>query len=268
MKRFLNFVKKTWWLSGLLFIAPIVIIVVFYTKEYILHEIDLSAGDWAGLLGSVFTYWGTILLGMIAFWQNDRVMRLEERNMDIKERELKENNTPDFIIEKVEACLGGEIVELALENISHGMREEKQWSSKDYKKVNNLGLYVSLKNVTKVDAFDIEVLDSIIDKKLKKGLFKIGVDRRGKVERKSSLVLGYQISFEYIQEINGIKIFEISFPINYRNLYGHFFHSDIIVFAGMDREKEGLCISVKLGEPKDGKKKYKIGACNAFIKEK
>lgn len=72
MKKFLIFIKNTWWLFILLFFAPIVIILVFAIMEYVLHKIDMSAGDWAGLFGAAFSYWGTVILGILAFWQNNQ----------------------------------------------------------------------------------------------------------------------------------------------------------------------------------------------------
>lgn len=73
MDNVFQFIKKTWWLFLILFLAPIAVIVVFAIKEYALNQIDLSAGDWAGLWGAAFAYWGTVILGTLAFWQNTQV---------------------------------------------------------------------------------------------------------------------------------------------------------------------------------------------------
>lgn len=73
MNNVFQFIKKTWWLFLILFLAPIAVIAVFAVKEYALNQIDLSAGDWAGLWGSAFAYWGTVILGTLAFWQNTQV---------------------------------------------------------------------------------------------------------------------------------------------------------------------------------------------------
>lgn len=72
MNNVFQFIKK---LSVflILFLAPIAVIAVFAVKEYALEQIDLSAGDWAGLWGSAFVYWGTVILGTLAFWQNTQV---------------------------------------------------------------------------------------------------------------------------------------------------------------------------------------------------
>ena len=46
MNSVFQFIKKTWWLFLILFLAPITVIAVFAVKEYALNQIDLSAGDW------------------------------------------------------------------------------------------------------------------------------------------------------------------------------------------------------------------------------
>lgn len=99
MRNFFDFIRRTWLLFLLLFIAPVIVIAIFAIKEYVFHSIDLSAGEWANLMGCVFSYWGTILLGTLAFWQSDRIMQLEERNAEIQETELKMKSTPDFTID-------------------------------------------------------------------------------------------------------------------------------------------------------------------------
>ncbi|MEY8331418.1 hypothetical protein [uncultured Clostridium sp.] len=72
MNNVFQFIKKLG-VFLILFLAPIAVIAVFAVKEYALEQIDLSAGDWAGLWGSAFVYWGTVILGTLAFWQNTQV---------------------------------------------------------------------------------------------------------------------------------------------------------------------------------------------------
>lgn len=94
MKKLFEFIKNTWWLFLLLFLAPFAVISVFAVKEYILHEIDMSAGEWAGLWGSAFGYWGTVVLGILAFWQNIQV----QENNDILINYEKHKMAPIFSI--------------------------------------------------------------------------------------------------------------------------------------------------------------------------
>jgi len=44
----------------------------------------LSAGEWTGLLGAAFGYWGTILLGVLAFWQNEKANHINENLLSME----------------------------------------------------------------------------------------------------------------------------------------------------------------------------------------
>lgn len=94
MNDFWKFIRRTWWLFFLLFIAPLIIIFVFFIDEYILHRIDMSAGEWANLLSATFGYWGTVLLGVLAFWQNERTSLINERLFAFEDINKKIANTP------------------------------------------------------------------------------------------------------------------------------------------------------------------------------
>lgn len=73
MKRFIDFIRSTWWLFLILFLAPIIVIALFACMEFIWHQINMEAGNWATLFGSAFGYWGTVILGTLAFWQNNQI---------------------------------------------------------------------------------------------------------------------------------------------------------------------------------------------------
>lgn len=98
MHEFWKFIKRTWWLFLILFFAPIIIILIFFIDEYVLHNIDMSAGEWANLLGSTFGYWGTVLLGVLAFWQNERATLINEKLYAFEDINKKTNNTPKLKI--------------------------------------------------------------------------------------------------------------------------------------------------------------------------
>jgi hypothetical protein len=98
MHDFWEFIKRTWWLFLILFFAPIIIIFIFFIDEYVLHHIDMSAGEWANLLGATFGYWGTVLLGVLAFWQNERTALVNEKLFAFEDINKKINNTPKLKI--------------------------------------------------------------------------------------------------------------------------------------------------------------------------
>ena len=62
----------------------------------------MSAGEWANLLGATFGYWGTILLGTLAFWQNENSNEISKRLLDLDEIDRKIANSPDIQIVGIE----------------------------------------------------------------------------------------------------------------------------------------------------------------------
>lgn len=88
MKQYLQFLKETWGLFLALFIAPLAVVLIFAIGEYALHVIDLKAGEWAALFGAIFGYWGTVILGSLAFWQNQKS---NKTNTDLLELQRQSN---------------------------------------------------------------------------------------------------------------------------------------------------------------------------------
>ncbi len=117
MKSFLHFLRKTWFLFLLLFLAPIIVVIGFYIFEYVLHKIDMSAGEWSALLGSVFGYWGTVLLGVLAFYQNEKV----QENNDILTQYERRRMSPVFAVEVEKYDPGIKNLILQIKNISENL---------------------------------------------------------------------------------------------------------------------------------------------------
>ena len=92
MKKFFDFLKKTWILLFILFSPPVIVIYVFAYQEYFIGRIDMSAGEWSSLLAGAFGYWGTVILGVLAFWQNSQV----QENNDLLIRYEQSRMAPVF----------------------------------------------------------------------------------------------------------------------------------------------------------------------------
>lgn len=254
MRNFFNFIRRTWMLFLLLFTAPVIVIVLFAIKEYVFHSIDLSAGEWANLMGCAFSYWGTILLGTLAFWQNDRIMQLEERNAEIQEIELKMKSVPDFIIDKILLSFGKfEEKELELESIYRSGYKETYQSEVDINEdISILFLYIVLKNSSNASAHNVEVYESVLDKNLKNHLFIMGSYVHKSIEKQDSICLCYYIHFDEIKPQNGVKFTEYRFNLNYENIYQHHFYNHMIIFAGIMDNK--ILIQAAIGEQHNEKK--------------
>ena len=68
----------------ILAIVPIVTITVFAVMEYGLHRIDMHAGEWASFIGAILGYIGTVLLGILAFWQNEKVGKINNELLNLQ----------------------------------------------------------------------------------------------------------------------------------------------------------------------------------------
>lgn len=232
VKSLFNFLKKTWGLFLILFIAPVIVVSVFAIKEYVFHEIDLSAGEWSNLMGSIFSYWGTVLLGTLAFWQNDRILQLEERNLEIQEVELRLNNRSDFVIDSIYlSSPRTNRVKMELEPVATGWYKQKyQCQIGTIEDTSFLTLEVELKNISGVSAYNVETYESIFD--IESGntsgsRVTLGARVYKEVEKDNPLTLTYYISFRDIKPVNGIKYIEYNFNLNYKNLYHHYFYNFI-----------------------------------------
>lgn len=108
MKKFMKI-----FLLILLILLPVAVFLIFAIGEYWLHFFDLKASDWAAFFAALLSYIGTTSLAYVAYLQNDRLMKLEERDAEIKEIELREKS-PAFIVKSIK-------VENPLINYTPGM---------------------------------------------------------------------------------------------------------------------------------------------------
>ena len=113
MKKFFSFLKKTWWLLAILFSPPIIVIAVFAFGEYCHHAINMSAGEWSSLLSGAFGYWGTVILGVLAFWQNQQ----SQENNDVLMRYEQSRMAPVFSV-KVQSYNGRNDLTVLITNIT------------------------------------------------------------------------------------------------------------------------------------------------------
>lgn len=65
-----EFIKKYWWIVLIIVLIPVVVFVAFAIMEFVLHRIDLKAGEWAAFIGAILGYISTAFLGTLALWQN------------------------------------------------------------------------------------------------------------------------------------------------------------------------------------------------------
>jgi hypothetical protein len=84
-----EFLKKYKWFVIILASIPILTVLVFSLFADIFHRFTLSGGDWAAFIGTILAYIGTALLGVLAFWQNEKTNEINERLLKIEEVKVK-----------------------------------------------------------------------------------------------------------------------------------------------------------------------------------
>lgn len=135
MKKIIKFIKKAWWIILILFLAPFIVLTVFAVMEFVLHQINMNAGEWANLLGAAFGYWGTVILGILSFWQNQQV----QENNDILINYERNRMAPVFSL-----MLNGyqgklQNLKFVLLNCSDNIACALKVSDLEIYKINNLG---------------------------------------------------------------------------------------------------------------------------------
>lgn len=142
MNDLFKFLKKTWWLFFLLFIAPIIVVSVFAVLEFLLNRIDMSSGEWATLLGSAFGYWGTVILGTLAFWQNDKI----QENNDILIQYERRKMSPVFSLYFIESEAMFSKISLNIVNCSDNIACDMEISNLSIERIKSDGFIESIGN--------------------------------------------------------------------------------------------------------------------------
>lgn len=156
MNNVFKFIKKTWWLFLILFLAPIAVIVVFAVEEYALNQIDLSAGDWASLWGAAFAYWGTVILGTLAFWQNTQVQ--ENNDLLIKFEKNKVAPVFSLLLEGYQGLLQN--LKFELTNCSDNLACNLEVSDLEINKITAQGNSVFVGRTDVVNSDKISILEA------------------------------------------------------------------------------------------------------------
>ncbi len=263
MRNFFNFIRRNWLLFLLLFIAPIIVIVLFAIAEHAFHSINLTVGEWTNIIECVFSYLGTVLLGALAFLQNDRIVQLEERNAEIQETKLMINNSPDFSIDEMILSFRDlDEKKLKVERLDDGIYYKEIYQSEvDINgDVSFLWLTIVLKNSSNVSAYNVEVYKSVLDENPKNHLYILGSNVYELIERQDIIVLSYNIHFDEITSRNGVKFVEYCFNLNYENIYHHPFYNYMNIFVGIEdnRIAAQVAIGKQHNEKKDLEPRYMV----------
>lgn len=80
-----DFLKKYKWYIVILALIPVITISTFAILEYGFHKIDIKVGEWASFIGAILGYIGTVLLGLLALWQNEKANSLNREMQKLQQ---------------------------------------------------------------------------------------------------------------------------------------------------------------------------------------
>lgn len=88
----------------IILLIPMIIFLLYFMGDNfrVLVYTSLSVGDALGIYGSLLSFIGTVLLGYIAIWQNDKANRINKRLTDIEERRYVLELQPFVIVSEWE----------------------------------------------------------------------------------------------------------------------------------------------------------------------
>lgn len=263
MNKFIEFIKKNGILLVILFSAPVIVILVFTIKEYILNTINLSAGDWANLLGALFSYWGTVLLGVLAFWQNDRLVILEERNLEIQEIQLQEEQAPNFSISHL-ICYVNNVktqCDFSIRNSPYGQMARGKLLDKNNDAIRFVTIHIYIENITMCNAYDIEAIISDTRYNLIEHPFKTRQIKTDTIGPKQQIILVYSFFFNNPRKNTG---WTLNFKICYRNSLFHYYYNEMTLLIRVERKSNIGELSIRLNSQEKGEQDVD-SAVNGFI---
>ena len=288
----MSFIKKHKFLSSILFLMPLLFLAVIC----ILNSqdiISMTTSDWIMLFAGLFTYYGTVILAVVTVSQNDKLIefqgRQEQRDInqqqitnrqleiserqkeiadhqlqyiarqqDITETNLQEKYHPYFDVALSKIFDGVEkSIELEPQLFIRGYDQEfKAWADAEE------GLncfYVSFKNISKVDAYDVSIAEVEhklwFDKDAEQGKDK-------KTRRNDFYNKLYINTYEHIPSGEGKwspfvlseqeEAIMVSFTMTYRNAYQHWFYQDVAIC--LVREENRIECQILINNSKQGEK--------------
>lgn len=88
MKEFCK--QYRWWLLGLFFV-PLLIIYPWFMIDGSVPSGNVDPSDWLAFWGGFLGFYGTVVLGLVAVWQNKQAQTVNERLLAIEEASQKQN---------------------------------------------------------------------------------------------------------------------------------------------------------------------------------
>ena len=210
-------------IMGILFGAPIIILVVVY---FIFGKV-FSSADYISVVCAVLTYYGTVILATVTLVQNEGLLELERQRAKVEERQLRLNYCPQLTIGGVRYATAetGEI-KLQLEKI---VKSEYKESVQGDLPEEATWVYISLLNNSSSSAYDVKFYNYSLVESYSQDVESYKEVCASEVSPDKEIVLSYKV------EKNRYQTFE--FYLKYENAFSlPFYHRLFIMIAADDSE--------------------------------
>lgn len=230
-------------IAVLLIIIPLFLILYWLHLDKTLPPDALTLSEWTTLLGAVLTYCGTAFLGWMTYRVNRRLVSIEERNQEVSELNLLQENVPILdvdLLSVIQKPLQGKSfdpVESSRDTLN-GLITRR--SVQVFKQgTTSLDITVAIKNMSNYGAlnFQWETGDNL------------SPNNCGTVAEGNDAILQFNVPMDK-QSSDDMAIStprEVGVIIRYDNMYGHHYRqtAGLVVF----RFSDSILVSFSLAEP-------------------
>ncbi|MDR0914033.1 MAG: hypothetical protein LBM65_02545 [Oscillospiraceae bacterium] len=134
-----------------LFLIPVILIAVYVFLGIVVKDLK-NIGGWAEMLGGLLAYIGTVILGLLAFWQNERAIEMNKYANEMNERLIKlerARNAPIFDLSWASITKNG--ISFNLTNVSQNLACELKVSNLEMETLEALNVIHRMTYAIKLD---------------------------------------------------------------------------------------------------------------------
>lgn len=221
MERVRDFVKEHICITVILFGAPLVILVIFLLRQ------PLTDSEWVTLTGGLLSYYGTVILAIVTVMQNDSLLKMEKRTLEIEKRNSDREEIKCRMDFHPDIEFSGFLDSSEKPVDTEKVRKTGVGPALQYTVPEGGGdtIYLVLKNSGNATALDITVLEYAID---------LGSENLYgyKVTTLSSIPAGETKLLQYTAEKG--KRHEYLFNLKYKNEFNQCFYNTAYMLACFD----------------------------------
>ena len=216
----------------ILILIPIILLAIICVKENKNpFYIDYTIEQWIGILQAILGYMGTGALGLLAFWQNEKSIEINDNLMKMQRDKDKDIRKP--ILKPVKIVIDDGYDKSMICCYKKYFKYDISESKFDHKTINcrNSYIKITLKNVSNNSLFDFKLTDIKLPKEkiiLYKSSQLIVDNENLEIVANDNIIMMLFVSDEFMTQFR-TKHREIEITITYTNAFGEVFEEIIKV---------------------------------------